>query len=522
MPMTKSFIYLDLSEFLKDEEIASITNYETFRKDINSGHIFQKYEFLMKIIELSISKFTEFKEQIFAGLLRWVLKILKENLEIKEVVKNVINTEVNSNEEKTKEEKEMEDGYLKEYSFGTKENFVSYLLKKGLGKFVIKVGNKKYLDWKSLWKMKDQKKKKEINSFTPSLLSASLLSKLEEPHVNFLDRNYNIFSLLKRVGRPNILPTTCTAIFNSLGFFTLINYPKFKNFIEKVALGYKDNPYHTDIHASDMVQTLYLYFSEANVFSRLELMTLDRVSIFLAAAVHDLGHPGVNNGYLVRTGDDIAITYNDQSVLENYHIASAFRIILREKDCNIFENFIEDDYTTCRKKMISFVLSTDMCLHSKLTMFLKLKLQSYGIQKHQKSGLMFEGISEDVSYSLKQDFLCVLIHSADISNPTKPWDIYKEWASRCVNEFFLQGDKERKRGLEISFNCDRNTVSLPKSQIGFIDYVVGPYFDSIVEYFPVLSFLTENIRSNKERFNVIIKEAEERKKRKESKVLCSC
>ena len=83
-------------------------------------------------------------------------KILKENLEIKEVTKSKINKK-----EINEEEKNMQECYLKEYSFGTKDNLISYILKKGLGKFVIRVCNKKYLDWKSLWSNKEWKKNRK-------------------------------------------------------------------------------------------------------------------------------------------------------------------------------------------------------------------------------------------------------------------------------------------------------------------------------------------------------------------------
>ena len=64
----------------------------------------------------------------------------------------------------------------------------------------------------------------------------------------------------------------------------------------------------------------------------------------------------------------------------------------------------------------------------------------------------------------------LLIHSADISNPTKPFNIYLKWAKLVVEEFCQQGDKEKELGLVCT--CDRNKVQLNKNQIGFIDYVV--------------------------------------------------
>ena len=34
-----------------------------------------------------------------------------------------------------------------------------------------------------------------------------------------------------------------------------------------------------------------------------------------------------------------------------------------------------------------------------------------------------------------------MIHCSDLSNPTKPLDIYRLWVDRITEEFFIQGDK---------------------------------------------------------------------------------
>ena len=87
----------------------------------------------------------------------------------------------------------------------------------------------------------------------------------------------------------------------------------------------------------------------------------------------------------------------------------------------------------------------------------------------------------DLSSEDRVDILAVMCHAADLSYPTKPVHIYNEWVDRHMTELFRQGDLERHHGQKISFLCDRhseNCKNIPKTQIGFIDFVVGPLFDA--------------------------------------------
>ena len=87
--------------------------------------------------------------------------------------------------------------------------------------------------------------------------------------------------------------------------------------------------------------------------------------------------------------------------------------------------------------------------------------------------------------------LSLLLHSCDVSHPAKTWGLHHQWTSRCMQEFFRQGDMERERGLEFSPLCDRHNTMVPQSQIGetqppasttgissvflgFIDFIVIP------------------------------------------------
>lgn len=58
-----------------------------------------------------------------------------------------------------------------------------------------------------------------------------------------------------------------------------------------------------------------------------------------------------------------------------------------------------------------------------------------------------------------------MIHLADLSNPTKPIDLYRNWNERILEEYWRQGDKEKELGLEVSPMCDRGNVTIEKSQV---------------------------------------------------------
>lgn len=80
----------------------------------------------------------------------------------------------------------------------------------------------------------------------------------------------------------------------------------------------------------------------------------------------------------------------------------------------------------------------------------------------------------------------------------------------CLGNFsflmFIQGDKERGLGIEIAMLCDRKTTNVGKSQIGFIDFVVLPYFDALTKILPLMSYAGDQLRSNKEMWVTTVEE----------------
>lgn len=62
------------------------------------------------------------------------------------------------------------------------------------------------------------------------------------------------------------------------------------------------------------------------------LSKLHQQAAYWSAIVHDFEHGGLNNDFLIKTMHPLAVTYNDQSPLENHHLAAAVRV-MRLPEC---------------------------------------------------------------------------------------------------------------------------------------------------------------------------------------------
>ena len=84
-------------------------------------------------------------------------------------------------------------------------------------------------------------------------------------------------------------------------------------------------------------------------------MTLVKVlSAILASSIHNVDHPGVTNQYLVNTGSELALIYNDESVLENHHLAVAFKLI-QDHECDILASLSKKQRHSVRK-MVRYII----------------------------------------------------------------------------------------------------------------------------------------------------------------------
>ncbi|KAL7989918.1 hypothetical protein Chor_012584 [Crotalus horridus] len=198
-------------------------------------------------------------------------------------------------------------------------------------------------------------------------------------------------------------------------------------FLDALEAGYGKykNPYHNQIHAADVTQTVHCFLLRTGMVHC--LTEIEALAIIFAAAIHDYEHTGTTNSFHIQTKSDTAILYNDRSVLENHHISAVFRM-MQEDEMNILINLAKDEFVIDKSKALS-----------------------------------------------------LLLHAADISHPTKQWPVHCRWTKALMEEFFRQGDKEAELGLPFSPLCDRTSTLVAQSQIGFIDFIVEPTFQVLTD-----------------------------------------
>ena len=280
---------------------------------------------------------------------------------------------------------------------------------------------------------------------------------------------------------------------------------KLRSFLGEVERAYKENPYHCFRHAFDVTQTLFAMIDSPDNnfnFTNIEggffffvvfssslslshsLFLFEVVSMLLACLIHDVGHPGFNNKYLITVEHELAQRYNDRSVLENFHCARGFEII---RTTGVLLGCGNAVFREIRANVINCIFATDMASH--FTLLGKLEQLEHRMDTNGKDEV--ENSAADKTLLME-----ALVHTADISNVTKPFDLSLKWANLVTEEFFLQGDMEKEKLLPVEAFMDRERSSAGLNTANFIQFVARKYFVVFANiHAPVKPFL-KNMEEN--------------------------
>jgi len=273
-----------------------------------------------------------------------------------------------------------------------------------------------------------------------------------------------------------------------------------QRFLQALEKEYLPVPFHSFAHAADVVHGVARLMRVTG--SEHFLSGLEQFSLLIAAAAHDIGHPGVNNGFLSEVGHELALEYNDRSPLENMHCAKLYKIVANPQ-ADVFGNLTKDQYKEVRKHCIETILHTDMTMHTSmvkdLQMLYQMNMEIFSDDSPDDAQVEPVALAEIEIFTeagAKTLVMEAFLHSADVSNPCRSWEVTQMWAWQCLEEFFMQGDQEKEKGIPLQFLNDRDKLNKPHSQIGFIEFMIAPLFAANLRLWPRLHELGDNLGNN--------------------------
>ncbi|TKS73621.1 cGMP-inhibited 3',5'-cyclic phosphodiesterase A [Collichthys lucidus] len=308
----------------------------------------------------------------------------------------------------------------------------------------------------------------------PILAPEPLLMEDLEPLMSQLNNwNFPIFSLMEKTNGKcgRILSQVSYRLFEDTGLFETFKIPvkEFMNYFHALENGYRDIPYHNRVHATDVLHAVW-YLTTQAVPGLPSLITdhssasdsdsdsgithshmgflvsktytvsedgygclsglipaLELMALYVAAAMHDYDHPGRTNAFLVATSAPQAVLYNDRSVLENHHAASAWNLFMSRPEFNFLVNLDHVEFKRFRFLVIEAILATDLKKHF-----------DFLAEFNAKVG---DDPSTGIDWTNENDRLLVCqmcIKLADINGPLKCKDLHLQWTEGIVNEFYEQ------------------------------------------------------------------------------------
>uniref|UniRef100_A0A8V0XHC2 Phosphodiesterase n=1 Tax=Gallus gallus TaxID=9031 RepID=A0A8V0XHC2_CHICK len=302
--------------------------------------------------------------------------------------------------------------------------------------------------------------------------------------------DFDIF-LFDRLTNGNSLVTLLCHLFNVHGLIHhfQLDMVTLHRFLVMVQEDYhSQNPYHNAVHAADVTQAMHCYLREPKLANF--LTPSDIMLGLLAAAAHDVDHPGVNQPFLIKTKHHLASLYQNVSVLENHHWRSTIGML---RESRLLAHLPKEVTQDIEQQLGSLILATDINRQNEFLIRLKSHLDNQDLRLEDTRDRHF--------------MLQIALKCADICNPCRLWELSKQWSERVCEEFYRQGDLEQKFELEISPLCNQQKDTIPSIQIGFMTYIVEPLFEKWAQFTgdtPLSENMLNHLRRNKAKWRSLL------------------
>ncbi|KAK3357062.1 hypothetical protein B0T25DRAFT_145753 [Lasiosphaeria hispida] len=262
-------------------------------------------------------------------------------------------------------------------------------------------------------------------------------------------------------------------------------------------------PYHNFRHVVDVLQATFHFLicigalppypaasglavapsSKSPIASLLH--PFEALTLLITAIGHDVGHPGVNNGFLVTLGAPLAQLYNDKSVLESFHCAAYSQILRRHWPAAF-------GHPKMRKLMISSILATDMSEHFDYMRKL------VDLQDRLRVSNSTVGWDQAIIDKQKELACALLIKCADISNVARRHDTALQWMHTLSDEFSRQYAMEQELNIPTSLMMvpDKDLLAITNTQLGFMRIFAIPLFKGVADILPAMQYCVDELDLN--------------------------
>lgn len=273
---------------------------------------------------------------------------------------------------------------------------------------------------------------------------------------NLLDLDFNIWAIQEK----DLMNLTYD-LFNAMEVTKTLSAKdgELEHFIDRAMKGFRSNPFHNFRRANAGLQLICAILKKANH----KFPPFEQAAVVFASFLHDIDHPGTTNAFQIRTSSQLALTYNDKSVLEQNSASFGAKIIQE-----VFSFSLGDaDFSLLRASFINNVLRTD---YTKVEKFLA---KAANIEINWENA------------EFRALVMQLLTLMSDLSFAVRKWKTAEYWYDLMRDEQFQQGDMERRHNMTSEPNYDRRqTRSNSEIVLTHFKVFVIPIFQAGLRFFP--------------------------------------
>ncbi|XP_077977683.1 cAMP and cAMP-inhibited cGMP 3',5'-cyclic phosphodiesterase 10A-like [Glandiceps talaboti] len=260
---------------------------------------------------------------------------------------------------------------------------------------------------------------------------------------------------------------------------------KLVRFTLTVRKNYRNVPYHNWWHAFNVAHCMYLILKgKPDLFTGLE-----RQALMIACICHDLDHHGLTNQFMLKYETPLASLYST-SIMEQHHFNQTVTI-LQQDGHNLYDHLSSDEYKQVLGYIRHYILATD--------------LANFLPNQRDVAQLCLDESLNLNNIEHRGKLHALMMTACDLCAVAKSWPVQRKTVAKIYEEFYAQGDEEKKRGEQPLPMMDReNEDNLPKDQVNFIKIFCLPLYTTLADILPHTAPLLQNTKDNMQQWQQLV------------------